>query len=557
MAWVHSHVDGNKCFFSSLDCHTQRSIQCQIPDALGIVIEIDENKNLIQSDYYQLTTFGMNYVERCRNTSEQLHTRCNRKDLYVSKKPLIQFVEKKPLQISNFSGISVTPDKTTKSPSIKRKGQSTSNIKKAKLDQNSETLRKTKTNEKCKGCKKEFTIKKLLKHIENDAKCKSNYTNKEKDDIEILIRQYDSEMTKLRKKRYRDNNKLKISKANESYREANKLKISKAKKSYREANKLKISKAKESYRKANKQKISIEKKNYYQKNKPKELKRNKDNYAEKKFRLDNNHEEMLKTFFKLTQYGPIFPCISCNRRLLKRTVMEVDKKFSSFVSENNLLKYVKMDPEFEVFDKKFICRTCRNHLLKKKIPPLNFSNGLEVDQTPKAMEELSIVGKSMIQLDLPFLKLRKLPKTRMPVTNDRVINVPLTLEDIGKTVSSLPRTADELGFINVRLKRRLGYASHHRFEKVKASVINKSLKYLKKNNTLYKNINLKFLDETEEFVDIDSSIEESNPSSSSSENSSEKQSRSSASSESSNYSNQDMDQSNTSDASMTSVQSLR
>ena len=42
------------------------------------------------------------------------------------------------------------------------------------------------------------------------------------------------------------------------------------------------------------------------------------------------------------------------------------------------------------------------------------------------MEELSIVGKSMIQLDLPFLKLRKLPKTRMPVTNDRVINVPIS-----------------------------------------------------------------------------------------------------------------------------------
>ena len=78
MAWVHSHVDGNKCFFSSLDCHTQRTIQCQIPDALGIVLEIDKEKNLIQSDYYQLTPFGMKHVERCRDTSQQLHSRCNR-----------------------------------------------------------------------------------------------------------------------------------------------------------------------------------------------------------------------------------------------------------------------------------------------------------------------------------------------------------------------------------------------------------------------------------------------------------------------------------------------
>ena len=39
--------------------------------------------------------------------------------------------------------------------------------------------------------------------------------------------------------------------------------------------------------------------------------------------------------------------------------------------------------------------------------------------------------------------MRQLPKTRMPIVNDRLINVPITDDDVLQTVTSLPRTPDK------------------------------------------------------------------------------------------------------------------
>ena len=128
-------------------------------------------------------------------------------------------------------------------------------------------------------------------------------------------------------------------------------------------------------------------------------------------------------------------------------------------------------------------------------PPLNFTNGLEVDTTPEWMSELSSVGKSLVALDLPFLKVREIDKTGMPVTNDRYINVPRTLDEVSKTVTSLPRVSEELGFIliNVRIKRMMGLKTYHRFEQVDGQLINRVLNYLKENNELYKEIQMNMM----------------------------------------------------------------
>ena len=211
-------------------------------------------------------------------------------------------------------------------------------------------------------------------------------------------------------------------------------------------------------------------------------------------------------FYKLIQFGPIFPCVSCHRRLLERTVKEIDKDFLSIVTENEKLQLLSLSsPEFEVFDKKkFICKTCRNHIIKNKTPPLNFTNGLSVDSTPEWMMKLTSVGKSLISLDLPFLKVREIHKSGMKITNDRYINVPRTLDDVSKTVSSLPRKANELGYINVRLKRRMGFKTYHRFEQIDGQLINRTLEYLKENHPLYKKTEVNLL--KNEMVHIDSSI---------------------------------------------------
>ena len=52
-AWIHSHVSGNKCFFSSIDLHTQFAFEQCSPDVLGCVVELGETEaKMIGNDVY-------------------------------------------------------------------------------------------------------------------------------------------------------------------------------------------------------------------------------------------------------------------------------------------------------------------------------------------------------------------------------------------------------------------------------------------------------------------------------------------------------------------------
>ena len=53
------------------------------------------------------------------------------------------------------------------------------------------------------------------------------------------------------------------------------------------------------------------------------------------------------------------------------------------------------------------------------------------------------------------MKIKKLPKHMMSAVVDTVINVPMEVEDIEKTVTSLPRLPDEAELLVVKLKRKM------------------------------------------------------------------------------------------------------
>ena len=78
------------------------------------------------------------------------------------------------------------------------------------------------------------------------------------------------------------------------------------------------------------------------------------------------------------------------------------------------------------------------------MPLMCFKNGLEFSPIPECLK-LHDLESQMLALDLVFIKVRQLPKTNMPIMNDRVINVPINDEDIAKSVQSLPRTRKEDG----------------------------------------------------------------------------------------------------------------
>ena len=101
----------------------------------------------------------------------------------------------------------------------------------------------------------------------------------------------------------------------------------------------------------------------------------------------------------------------------------------------------------------------------------------------------------------------------------RVINVPIDDQNIAKVVTSLPRTEDDSGMVNIGLKRKLNMKSYHRHGLINPDRVYKACEYLIKHHPAYKNINLKSYEEWAEkcptlFNYTDKSEEEDNGASS-------------------------------------------
>ena len=113
-------------------------------------------------------------------------------------------------------------------------------------------------------------------------------------------------------------------------------------------------------------------------------------------------------------------------------------------------------------DKQYICLTCNRWLVhKQKIPPLSVKNGLTIEFIPSELD-LSELINVLVAKNIIFMKLFKLPKSRWPALKDKIINVPITDDEILKTLSeltSLPCLPDQAGLIPVQLKRKMSYKS--------------------------------------------------------------------------------------------------
>ena len=108
----------------------------------------------------------------------------------------------------------------------------------------------------------------------------------------------------------------------------------------------------------------------------------------------------------------------------------------------------------------------------------------------------------------------------MDVLNDRVINVPISDEDVVRNVTSLPRTKETNGLINLKMKRRMMYKSYYQMQAARPEMIYKALYYFKENNPFYKDVKLlpyeEFIKDCQDETDQDNEIttEEDNLSSS-------------------------------------------
>ena len=110
IGWVHSHVRGIKCFFSSLDVHNQYLSQRLDSNHLGLVVQIHPDGTLVDHDYYQLTSLGMTTVTNCLNGStdnSKQHPSCGGDNLYMSQRHLVVSIADLPLTINVCQQIEV------------------------------------------------------------------------------------------------------------------------------------------------------------------------------------------------------------------------------------------------------------------------------------------------------------------------------------------------------------------------------------------------------------------------------------------------------------------
>ena len=201
------------------------------------------------------------------------------------------------------------------------------------------------------------------------------------------------------------------------------------------------------------------------------------------------------------------------RDLFQRSVMElkgaIEKKI---LNENQMHRYLNFNASLKIKDeikyevkvrgkdpiiktKKLqegysLCRTCIGYLNQSKMPPMCFQNYLQPAEIPDCLKNLTNLEKQLIVKNLVFIKVRQLPKTRMAAMNDRVINVPISDDNIAKRVTSLPRTEDNSGMVNIGLKRKLNMTNYHKHGLIDPDRVYQACEHLIKHHPAYKNIKL-------------------------------------------------------------------
>ena len=106
MSWIHSHVRGVECCFSSIDVHTQHTFAKIHEEVIGMVIQLNENEEIVHYDFYEMSRQGLRYVENCSrkkncNTRQQ-HDSCYNTNLYKTASDKVMLHDDVGLKVQNF-----------------------------------------------------------------------------------------------------------------------------------------------------------------------------------------------------------------------------------------------------------------------------------------------------------------------------------------------------------------------------------------------------------------------------------------------------------------------
>lgn len=227
-------------------------------------------------------------------------------------------------------------------------------------------------------------------------------------------------------------------------------------------------------------------------------------------------EVVMATFLDKVKEGPNYVCCVCHRTWFKEQVKICDQTryaetkqmmavAKQCITEDYLHRctaYCKSDCEWLQSTRMalWICHCCHNNLSRGVMPSESVHNNLAVCSVPEQLACLNNLEQHLVALQIPFMKILALPKGGQNGVHGPVTCVPA---NVVQTTNVLPRSDVENSLVRVKLKRKLTYKAHYRYEFVNIDHIRQALSYLKECNSLYSDIQVNtdwenvFAEETE------------------------------------------------------------
>ena len=190
--------------------------------------------------------------------------------------------------------------------------------------------------------------------------------------------------------------------------------------------------------------------------------------------------------------GPNYVCQCCKRSLflsgVKLLTNEQVKSLEESCSETLLSTVLNGMPLRKDL---IMCHNCFYIVSKtQKMPRICEANGLRLDDIPPELK-VNELENQFFAKSLVFMKIKTLPSVpRMNAVYDRVINVPLTDEDINSTIEKLPRLPEKAKVI-VQLKRKMELKSVEASVYINPDKIRKAIEKLQSlENRFYHNVSI-------------------------------------------------------------------
>ena len=90
-------------------------------------------------------------------------------------------------------------------------------------------------------------------------------------------------------------------------------------------------------------------------------------------------EERSKLFKNAIKDGRRFECISCDRLCFKNGVYQITKEFLEHISPEVLKRSTGSNISQQTIENQdYLCFTCKNYIIKKKLPPMSTQNNLKL-----------------------------------------------------------------------------------------------------------------------------------------------------------------------------------